>query len=124
MLSHSHHVSPRRLTSSTFALSVIVAIILANRGWCALDVTWTSPQTGDIYEPGASILGEWQTGAEIASPSFKLCIADELGAGEDEQNEGPGDSCGSAVHLDVQQDAGTGSWQIALYVAYLRLQLT
>ena len=94
---------------SLAALGLSFALQFSDYGTNALNVTWISPASGDVYGPGAYILGEWQAPAAIDSPSFQLCM-DTGGTGPDQQNGN--DVCGSPVQPTVQQDADSGAYQI------------
>lgn len=98
--------------SGLVVLGLPIALQLSDRSLYvnALDVTWISPAAGDVYGPGAYILGEWQGGTEVKSPSFQLCMDD----GDTPDTQDANDSCGSAVQPDVQQDSDTGAYQITL----------
>ncbi|KAG9031242.1 hypothetical protein FRB95_002945 [Tulasnella sp. JGI-2019a] len=56
----------------------------------AADVTWTSPLSGEKFEPGQTIVASWTTPQKIDSPSFSLCM-----------QETSGQDCGSSVHPTV-----------------------
>ena len=94
--------------------AILLFLLLPSPARCdALDVTWVSPTAGDMYGPGAYILGEWEADTEVESPSFQLC---EAGAGD--AGDGSEDACGTAVQPTVSQDPDTGSYEITLYVLF------
>ena len=86
---------------------------------CAVDVTWISPSAGDTFEAGDTIVGQWKAEKAVVSPSFRLCIGDDVSGGKSdagkrdwEDKEGDGDSsCGQAVWPTIQQ-VEDGSYMI------------
>ncbi len=101
---------------TSITAGLILAALFSGRVCRAANVTWSSPSAGDVYGPGAYILGEWTTDTPIASPSFQLCVADANST--DASATDP--SCGTAVQPTMQQDPDTGSYQITLYVLISR----
>lgn len=106
--------APRSILAvSSRSAFVALAVLIGSSKKCrAVDVQWLSPAAGDVYGPGAFILGEWKSATEVVSPSFQLCIA---GAGRPNvSTRDLDDSCGAAVQPTVQRDYNTGSYQVTV----------
>ena len=106
--------------NAAFALSFtgLLHLVSVVDGGQAVDVTWVSPNKGDTFGPGDTIVGRWNAEKAVVSPSFRLCTAeDDSGDGKhkarrDSDEEGGGDdTCGKAVWPTIQR-ADDGSYMI------------
>ncbi|KAF7799801.1 hypothetical protein EIP86_011043 [Pleurotus ostreatoroseus] len=93
---------------TSITAGLIFAALLSARACRAANITWSSPSVGDVYGPGALILGEWLSDVPLQSPSFQLCAADTDG------EDGDSDSCGASIQPALQQDPNSGSYQVTL----------
>ena len=93
-----------------FQCSFFIALfLLFTRAFADLNVTsWTSPTSGDVYEPHQTIDCIFQANNLPPSPGFRLCIYRDHGVGG--ANEGSSEEedsnqrCGTLVYPDIQQN--------------------
>ncbi|KIO34299.1 hypothetical protein M407DRAFT_16837 [Tulasnella calospora MUT 4182] len=67
------------------------------------DVKWTSPQSGETFEPGQMITASWLSDQAIISPSFSLCV--EVDGGDD---------CGDAIWPSVNQNESSSTYSMSI----------
>jgi hypothetical protein len=94
---------PLQATSLFFAIS-----LLTNKTGC--NVTWVSPSEGDVYGPGDTILGEWNSPTVVLSPTFRLCFSNSINDGIGARDTDGG--CG--VHMSPAVEQSSGSYLILL----------
>jgi hypothetical protein len=69
------------------------------------NVTWISPSDGDVYGPGDTLIGEWNSPAVVASPTFRLCLSSSINDGISTRDDEAG--CGSHFSPVVEKSAGS-----------------
>jgi hypothetical protein len=91
------------------ATSLFFAISLRTKMACG-NVTWISPSEGDVYGPGDTILGEWNSPTVVLSPTFRLCFSNSINDGIGARDVEGG--CGA--HMSPAVENSSGSYWILL----------
>jgi hypothetical protein len=66
------------------------------------DITWVSPQGGETYHPGDTLICSWRADRAVVSPSVRLCMFHDGQSGSDGDTDSDND-CGETVWPTVEK---------------------
>lgn len=104
-----------------FAAQLLILMVAYARASDLQSVKWSKPVSGNSFNPGDAIEGEWAASTAVVSPSFKLCtyagdVKDQKreSGSENTNNNDSIRNCGTAIWPAVKGD-DDGVFTVTMY---------